>query len=243
MVRVEAPVPCGRFESLQLEGPGIELVILALLFQQLVVCAALDDAAVVHDHDHIGVADGGQAVGDHEDRAAFHEGVHAGLDDLLGAGIDGGSGLVQDHDRGVGHGRAGDGDQLALALGQAGSVALKDGVITVGEHADEAVGVGQLGGGDAFVIRGVQLAIADVIHNSAGEEVHILQDDAQGLAQVLLVDVADVDPVIEDGPAVDVVETVDQVGDRGFAGAGGADQAWRRGRCHGGSDARAHKRS
>ena len=47
-----------------------------------------------------------------------HQGVHAALDDGLGVGVDRAGGLVHDHDRGIGHSRAGDGQQLALALGQ-----------------------------------------------------------------------------------------------------------------------------
>ena len=57
---------------LEFHGSGVELVVLALLGDELVVGAALDDVAVVEHHDHVGVAHGGQAVGDHEDGAALH---------------------------------------------------------------------------------------------------------------------------------------------------------------------------
>ena len=39
---------------------------------QLVVAALFDDLAVVHDEDRVGVADGREAVGDDEGRAALH---------------------------------------------------------------------------------------------------------------------------------------------------------------------------
>ena len=39
---------------------GVELVILALLGDQLVVAAALDDAALFQHHDAVCIADGGQ---------------------------------------------------------------------------------------------------------------------------------------------------------------------------------------
>ena len=57
---------------LEFHGSGVELVVLALLGDELIVGAALDDVAVVEHHDHVGVAHGGQAVGDHEDGAALH---------------------------------------------------------------------------------------------------------------------------------------------------------------------------
>lgn len=43
---------------------GIELVIGAFFRNQLVVIAPLDNAALIQDHDHIGVLNGGQSVGD-----------------------------------------------------------------------------------------------------------------------------------------------------------------------------------
>ena len=42
---------------------GVELVILALLGDQLVVAAALDDAALLQNHDAVCIADGRQTVG------------------------------------------------------------------------------------------------------------------------------------------------------------------------------------
>ncbi len=151
-----------------------------------------------------------------------HQGVHAVLDQLLGAGVDGGGGLVQDQHRRVGHGRPGDGQQLPLALGQVGAVAGEHGVVPIGQAADEAVGVGQLGGGDALLVGGVQVAVADVLHHRAGEQVGVLEDDAQAAAQVGLLDLVDVDAVVADLAVGDVIEAVDEVGDGGLARAGGA---------------------
>lgn len=84
--------------------------------------AALDDAAMFEDHDGVGVADGGQAVRNHKCGAAAHDAVHAALDELFGARVDGACCLVQDKHRRVGHGHARDGEQLALALRQVGAI-------------------------------------------------------------------------------------------------------------------------
>ena len=183
--------------------------------------APLDDAALIQNHDAVGIADGGQPVGDDENRPALHQRVHAGLDLGLGVGIDGGGGLVQDHHRGIRHRRPGDGDELPLALGEPGAVAGEHGLVALGQPGDEVVGVGQLGGVDALLVRGVQLAVADVVHHRAGEQVGLLEHHPQGAAQIGLADFVDVDAVVADFAVVNVVEPVNQVGDGGLACAGG----------------------
>ncbi len=181
--------------------------------------AALDDAALVHDHDAVGVLDGAQTVRDHEGGAALHEGVHALLHHLLGARVNARRGLVQDERRRVGHRGARDGEKLALALRELRAVAGDHGVIALRQAPDEAVRVGELGRRDALLVGGVKPAVADVVHDGAGEQVRVLQHDAQGPAQVRLPDLVDVDPVVADLAVLDVVEAVDQVGDRGLARA------------------------
>ena len=69
----------GRFWIIELKRAGVELMAGALLGDQVFVGAALDDAAMVENHDAVGVRDRGQTVGDDEDGAALHQGVHAVL--------------------------------------------------------------------------------------------------------------------------------------------------------------------
>ena len=78
--------------------------------------ALLDDAAVVEDDDQVGIADGGETVGDDEGGAALHEGVHASLHKPFRAGVDARGGLVEDEHRGIADGSTGDGNQLSLSL-------------------------------------------------------------------------------------------------------------------------------
>ena len=78
----------------QLEGAGIQLIVLTLQGDQLFVATALNDTAMLENHDSIGVLDRGEAVGDDEHRPAGHQGIHASLDNGLGTGIDGRGGLV-----------------------------------------------------------------------------------------------------------------------------------------------------
>ncbi|CAN4039547.1 RNA polymerase sigma factor sigX, partial [Dysosmobacter welbionis] len=126
--------------------------------------------------------------------------------------------------RRVCHGCPGNGQQLPLALGQIGAVAGEHGVVPLGQAADEVVGIGQGGGRLHLFIRGIQIAVADVLPDGAGEEVGVLQHDAQAAPQVRLADVVDGDAVVTDLAVGNVVEPVDQVGDGGLAGAGGTHE-------------------
>ena len=210
--------------SFELEGAGIELIIGAVLGDEVVVCAALDDASVVEDHDRVAVADGGQAVRDDEDRPPFHQRVHAALHERFGARVDGAGRLVENHDRGIGDGRARDGEQLPLALREVRAVGRQHRVVALGQARDEIVRVGQLRGADAVVVRGVELAVADVVHDRAGEEVDVLQDDADRMTEIGFFDAVDVDAVVFDLAVGVVVEAVDEVCNRRFARAGRADE-------------------
>ena len=170
--------------------------------------AALDDAAMVEHHDHVRILDRREPVRDDEHRAPLHKLIHAALHERLRAGVDGACRLVEDHDRRIGHGRARDAQQLPLPLAQAAAVTLEHGVVAVGQHADEVVGIGKLRRGDAFIIRRSRISVADIFHDRTGKEIHILQHDAEAAAQICLADLIDVDAVVAD-LAVGNVEMTD----------------------------------
>ena len=184
--------------------------------------AALDDPPLIQHHNAVGIADGAQTVGDDEGSPALHKGVHTLLHQCLSTGIDGGGCLIQDHHRGIGHCRPGNGDELPLTLAQPRAVAGEHGVVALRQPGDEVVGVGQLCRLDAFLLRGIQLAVTDVVHHRAGEQVGILQHHAQRAAQIRLFDLIDVDIVIADLAVGNVIEPVDQIGNGGLACAGSA---------------------
>ena len=62
---------------------------------QFVMGAAFDDFPLVEYEDAVGVADGAEAVGDHEAGAAGHEALEGFVDEALAFGVEGGSGLVE----------------------------------------------------------------------------------------------------------------------------------------------------
>ncbi len=52
----------------------------------------------------------------------------------------------------------------------------------------------------------------------------VLQHHAKAAAQITFADLAHINAVIGDGAGGDIIKAVDEVGDRGFARAGGTDE-------------------
>ena len=154
----------------QFERTGVELIVGALLGEQLLVVAAFDDVSMIQYHDDIAVADGGEPVSDDKDSASIHQAVHTLLYNGFGTGIDGRSCLVQDHNRRVCHCRTGNGQQLPLALGKTGAAAGEDGIIAVRQQMDKAVRTSQLCCRIDFLVGGSELAIPDILPHGAGEQ-------------------------------------------------------------------------
>ena len=92
-------------------------------------------------------------------------------------------------------------------------------MIALGKPRNKVVRARKFGRGAALLIRGVEPAVADVLHDGAGKKICILQHHADGAAQVRLFDFVDVDAVIADFAVRNVVKTVQKVGDGGFTRA------------------------
>ena len=201
----------------------VELGVEAALRQQGIVVALLHDMAVLHHEDDVGLPDGGKAVCHDEAGAALHHPGKGCLDTHLGAGVDGGGGLVQNQHRGQTEHHAGDAEQLLLALADVAAVLGDDGVVALGQAADEAVGMGCLGRCHHLFEGGIRLAVGDVLPHGAGPEPGILQHHAVAAAQGGAGHVPDVGAGDFDGAAVDIIEPHEQVDEGGLAAAGGAD--------------------
>ena len=181
--------------------------------------AALDDAALVDDQDLVGLADGGQAVGDDQAGAAFERGVEGALDGVLRLGVEVGRGLVEHDDRRRLEEQAGDGEPLALAAGEAVAAVADDGVEALGQGADQPGDLGRLERGPDGPVVGVGAGVEQVGADGVVEHVGVLGDVADHVLQRLQRHLAHVVAADADGARADVVEPRDQVGDRGLARA------------------------
>ena len=146
------------------------------LGHQLRMGALLDDAAILHHQNLVGVLDGGQPVGDGEDRLSLGQGGQGLLDQVLILRIHAGGGLVQNHDGRILQNRPGDGDALALAAGEGGAPLPDHRVIPIWQGHDEVMAAGGPGSGHHLLMGGVGASEFDVVLHTVLEEIHILKN-------------------------------------------------------------------
>ena len=140
--------------------------------------ALLDDRAVLHHQDQVGVADRGQPVGDDEAGPVRAQRGHRLLHQHLGAGVDRAGRLVEDQQRRVGEERPGDGDQLLLAGADVAALVVDHRVVAVGQRVHEPVDVGRPRRREDLLLGGVRPAVGDVVADRAAEQPGVLQHHA-----------------------------------------------------------------
>lgn len=106
------------------------------------------DAALVHDHNAVGVFDGGQAMGNHQRGAVLHQPIQCRLHRAFGLGVERAGSLIQNQDGGVFQQGAGNGQPLTLPAGQPHAVFANQGVKALRHGFDKFEGVGGAGGFD-----------------------------------------------------------------------------------------------
>ena len=180
---------------------------------------AFDDLTFFKNHDRVCIADRGKAVRDDKGRAVLHQAIHAVLDVALGAGIDRACRLIQNEDGRLGDRGTRNVEELALSLREVCAVARDHGVVAVFQAHDEAVRTCGLCCGDDFLIGCIGATVADILHDRACKQVRVLQNHRDIFAEYIPFDVTNIHIIDRDLTRIDVVEAVDQIGDRGFTGA------------------------
>ena len=150
---------------------------------------------------------------------ARHHPVQGGVDLRLDPRVDGGGGVVEQQQPGVGDQRPGERDPLPLAAGEGEPLLADHAVVAVGQLADELVGLGRPGGGEDLRLGGVRPPVGDVGLNRVGEQERVLHDHADRGPQRLLGDVADVVAADPHRAAAHVVEAGEEQAEGGLAGA------------------------
>ena len=145
--------------------------------------ALLPEAALVHDHDLVGMLDGGKPMGHHNGGTACHQPVHGILDQGLGLCVDIGSGLVHDQNgRVIGQG-PGEGEKLPLSGGQGGATLRHSFLVAVFQITDELVRIDEFRGFHDFRFGDVLISQPDIALDVAGEQEYILLHLAHGPAE------------------------------------------------------------
>ena len=99
----------------------------------------LDNASAVHDHDHIGVLDCGEAVSYDHGGPIFEEVPQRVLNQNLGERINVGGRLIEDQKAGVRQHGASEADELALPHAEVAAPLLEDRIVAALKTHDEAV--------------------------------------------------------------------------------------------------------
>src|SRR5262249_12064516 len=129
----------GRGRSRSPAEPPVELRVEAARRDELVVPAALDDAATVDDEDDIGVADRREPVRDDHAGPGGQERAQRLLDGQLGARVDVRGRLVEDEDARIREQRARDGDELPLPLAERPAARRERRLVAFRQGGDEVV--------------------------------------------------------------------------------------------------------
>ena len=151
----------------QLESTRVQLIILSLVGNQLFVVAALYYLTVIQHYYHIGIAHSGQSVCNHEHRSSLHKRIHSSRDYRFRSCIYGRRSFVEYH-----YGRICDcgtryRHKLTLTLRKVCAVTCEQCIISVGQTGYKIVRARQLCRRYALLVRGVQLAVADIVHYRA----------------------------------------------------------------------------
>ena len=144
--------------------------------------ALLHHAALIHDHNAVGMADGGQTVRYHQHRAVLAQARQRLLNGALGGVVQGRGSLIQQQNRRVLQECAGNRDALALPAGQLAAIAPHAGGQSAGHVLNELPGVGCFGGSDDGRLIGLRAAVGNVGGYAVIKQHHMLPHPAQLLA-------------------------------------------------------------
>eukprot|EP00968_Pinguiococcus_pyrenoidosus_P026305 scaffold7067_cov245-Pinguiococcus_pyrenoidosus.AAC.18 len=173
--------------------------------------ALLHDGALVEHDDLIRVLDRAQPMRDHQAGAILAQAIESRLHALLGARVQRGCRLVEEDHRRILQQATSNRNPLLLAAAE------------LQEISDKLEDLCALRRGLDLFVRGVQLAIHDVVPDRVIEEHRVLRDHADLVAEALLGNVANVLSVQPDRTGGRIVKSKEQPADRGLPRARGAD--------------------
>ena len=155
---------------------------------------------------------------------------------LFGMGVETGCRFIEDQYPRVFKYGTRNGNPLLFTTGQLQPAFTHNGVIPLCQFCDEFGEMGQLCRLFDFVTVCIGFCIGDVVAQGFIKQHRILGHDADGLAQTVLCDFADILVVDKDLSRGDVIETEQQACQRGFSCATGADNGDLLARCNGEAD-------
>ena len=189
---------------------------------ELVVRAALHDAAGVHDEDLVGVAHRVQAMGDGDERLAARKLADRFHEQMLVLRVDGAGRLVQDDDRSVLHDSARDGYALPFATRQVSTTLLQHGVVSLRKPLDEIVAPRPLRRSNHLIARGVGASEPYVVLHRVIEQIYVLKHQRHMRKKAFRRALTHIHATHTHTPFVNVPEAREQIHQRGLARPAGS---------------------
>ena len=121
--------------------------------------------------------------------------------------------------------RSGNAQPLLLPAGHIGAALLDVGIVARGELRNELVRAGQPAGLHQFLVHSLRIAPAEVFPDRSGKQNVLLQHHRHLIAQRFQIVIAHVRPADPDDALRHVIQAGNQLDQRGFGGAGAADDA------------------
>lgn len=129
---------------------------------------------MVQYHDPVRMDNGGEPVGNDDQRFPLYQPVDRSLDHCLVLWVSEGGGLVQHHHRAVLQNSTGDGNALPLAPGETASAVSHQGIIALWQSRNEVMAAGQFCSGKDFLVCGVRPPQPDVFFHRQVEQKIVL---------------------------------------------------------------------
>ncbi len=172
--------------------------------------------SVVQDNDTVCILHGGNALRDNQLCGIRYFLRKCPADFCIRGGVHGAGTVVKNQDLRLFEQRAGDAQALFLPAGNIRPALFNVRVVSVRKAVDKFVCAGQTAGAAAFVVGGVRIAPAQIFIDSAGKEHIVLQHDGYPAAQRIQIIGPHVRSADGHGAGRDVVETADQIDERGL---------------------------
>src|SRR5687768_1413287 len=189
----------------------------AALPNEFLMRAALHNPAFFQYKNLVGVMHCRKALCDHECRASFAKPTHRNLNQVFRRRIDACGRVVEDENPRIHQERSCNRDALPLTAAQRDSTLTDDRVVAVLEFGNELVRLGRarallnvLSGGGGF-------SVSNVFRDGRAEQKALLENDADGPAQLAEVQLARVHAVDDYAPGSGVVKARDQIDQRRLA--------------------------
>ena len=148
--------------------------------------------AFIHNDDAVGLFDSGQAVGDDDAGAVFHQALEGLLDEAFGFVVQRAGGFVQKQDGGIFQNGAGDGNTLTLTTGELVAVCAYRLVQAVWRTFNQVFQIRGFEGCQYFFFSGIGTAVTDVFQKSVVKQENILGNKGELGTQVVEFDVFDI---------------------------------------------------